>query len=105
MSIIEHDFGKEKRDIERRFRKLLGLDALHEDNIRANPTPYLERASERIFRLKNALFDAVRAAKAPENAKDPPDRIEVERAEYERLLQCLAIVEQALNDFGPCDDD
>jgi hypothetical protein len=25
------------------------LDALHEANIRANPHPYLERASERIF--------------------------------------------------------
>ena len=50
MSIIEHDFGLEQRQVVRRFTKLLGLDALHEANVRTNPVPYLERASEHIDR-------------------------------------------------------
>jgi hypothetical protein len=33
MSIIEHDFGKKKRQIVRRFTTLLSLDALHEANV------------------------------------------------------------------------
>jgi hypothetical protein len=48
MGIIKHDFGLKKRRSIGRFRKLLKLDALHEANVRANPLPYLERASERI---------------------------------------------------------
>ena len=65
MSVIEHDFGLSNRLTERRFGKLLELDALHEANIRANPLPYLERASERIFRLQAAMFEAIQAAKPP----------------------------------------
>jgi hypothetical protein len=45
MSVIEHDFGLNERLAERRFARLLELDALHEANIRANPLPYVERAS------------------------------------------------------------
>jgi hypothetical protein len=63
MTVIEHDFGLANRLTERRFGKLLELDALHEANIRANPLPYLERASERIFRLRAAMFEAIQAGR------------------------------------------
>ncbi len=83
--IIEHDFGRKKRQTVRRFQNLLTLDALHEANIKANPVPYLERASERIYQLEKALFEAAAAAKPPSN--EAPDRqtIEIDKAEYQRL--------------------
>ena len=58
MSVIKHEFGKKERQTVRRFRSLLTLDALHEANVRSNPVPYLERASERIYQLEKALFEA-----------------------------------------------
>jgi hypothetical protein len=96
MSIIKHDFGKKKRLSVRRFRQLLSLDALHEANIRDNPYPYLDRASERIYLLEKALFEAAEAAKPPFGRTSPGGSIEIELAEYQRLLTCLSIVEQAL---------
>lgn len=90
MTVIEHDFGLAQRATERRFRKLLSLDALHEANVRANPIPYLERASERIYQLEKALFEAVRAATPA--AEDPAETVEVRTADYQRLVNCHAIV-------------
>jgi hypothetical protein len=70
MSVIEHDFGGKRRKADKRFRELLTLDALHEANLRANPLPYLERASERIYQLEKTLFEAAQAAK-PEFGEIP----------------------------------
>lgn len=106
MSVIEHDFGLTKRATEQRFGKLLTLDALHEANIRANPLPYLERASERIFRLQAAMFEAIQAAKAPPpGAAADVENILVEKAEYQRLKSCVALLEKAYAEFGASDED
>ncbi|WGJ13221.1 hypothetical protein QEV83_10880 [Methylocapsa sp. D3K7] len=96
MSIIEHDFGKKNRQIVRRFTTLLSLDALHEANVKANPLPYLERASERIFQLEKTLFEAAAAAEGPAAPRSSPDTIVIDKAEYHRLLNCRAIIEDAL---------
>ena len=104
MSVIEHDFGLANRLTERRFGKLLELDALHELNIRANPLPYLERASERIFRLQAAMFEAIQAAKEPTPPTAPDvSRVLVDKAEYERLKTCLALLEKAYAEYGAQD--
>ncbi len=105
MSIIEHDFGKTKRQAARRFRTLLSLDALHEANVGANPLPYLERASEQIYQLEKTLFEAAQAATPPMG--EPPSRevIEVDKAEYQRLLNCRSIVERGLARFGTGEND
>jgi hypothetical protein len=94
MTVIRHDFGSANRNESRRLRALLKLDALHEANVRANPVPYLERASERIYQLEKILFEAVEAI---EGASDPapaaaPETITVSQDEYRRLLACSAIV-------------
>ncbi len=104
MSIIKHDFGSAKRQAARRFRKLLSLDALHEANLRANPLPYLERASERIFQLEKTLFEAAQAAKPQFDESTSPEMIEVSKSEYQRLLDCLSIVERGLTELGSADD-
>lgn len=105
MGIIEHDFGKMKRQAARRFRSLLSLDALHEANVRANPLPYLERASERIYQLEKTLFEAARAA-APAFGEAPSrDTIEVNKAEYQRLLDCRTVVEDGLKKLGSGEQD
>lgn len=96
MGIVRHDFGKKKREIARRFTKLLSLDALHEANVRANPVPYLERASERIYQLEKALFEAADAARPFTEPPTSPEMIQVDKAEYQRLLNCRAIVERML---------
>jgi hypothetical protein len=101
MSVIEHDFGLSNRLRERRFGKLLELDALHEANIRANPLPYLERASERIFRLQAAMFEAIQAAKPPSPDPTPEaENVLVDKAEYQRLKTCVALLEKAYADYG-----
>lgn len=100
MSIINHDFGSGTREKERRFRRLLGLDALHEANVRANPLPYLERASERIFQLEKALFEAAEAGRPQHGAPASQEVITVNNAQYGRLLQCHAIIEKALAELG-----
>jgi hypothetical protein len=101
MSVIEHDFGLSNRLRERRFGKLLELDALHEANIRANPLPYLERASERIFRLQAAMFEAIQAAKPPTPGPAPDgENVLVDKAEYQRLKTCVALLEKAYADYG-----
>jgi hypothetical protein len=106
MSVIEYDFGKGKRQATRRFRELLSLDALHEANVRANPLPYLERASERIYQLEKMLFEAVQAAKPPlGEPATSGDTIEVDKAEYQRLLACLALIEDGLAKLKPDEDD
>jgi hypothetical protein len=101
VSVIKHDFGKKKRHTVRRFRSLLTLDALHEANIRANPVPYLERASERIYQLENALFEAAQAAEPPLEQSPSLEMVNVSAAEYQRLLNCRAIIEKALADLRP----
>jgi hypothetical protein len=93
MSVIKHDFGLDRQQAPRRLRKLLSLDALHEANVRANPVPYLERASERIFQLEQVLFEAVEAAKPAAREPASADTITVDKAHYQRLLKCFAIVE------------
>ncbi len=104
MSVIEHDFGLANRLTERRFGKLLELDALHEANIRANPLPYLERASERIFRLQAAMFEAIQAAKEPTPGAAPGmGNVLVDKAEYQRLKTCLALLEKAYAAYGAQD--
>jgi len=94
MSVIKHDFGSEDRRAARRLRTLLELSALHEANIRTNPLPYLERASERIFQLEKILFEAVEAATSASPASS--EMISVSKAEYDRFLACLAIIENGL---------
>jgi len=97
MTVIEHDFGKKDKDKIRRFTKLLTLEAQHEANVLANPLPYLERADERITQLEMALTEAANAA-----AFDPPgyaateEKVEVDKAEYERLLRCKQLLEAAI---------
>jgi hypothetical protein len=105
MSVIEHDFGIKKREAERRFTKLLDLNALHEANVRANPLPYLERASERIFRLHEVIFNAAQAVKPPLTEKSGGMKIEVDEAEYLRLQKCRAIVESGFAEFGLPSDE
>jgi hypothetical protein len=78
---------------------------MHEANIRANPLAYLERASERIYQLEEALFEAVQAAKPQPGEPTASERIEVDKAEYQRLLACLAIVEDSLAKLQPDSGD
>jgi hypothetical protein len=110
MSVIKHDFGLTKHQTARRFRKLLSLDALHDANVQANPMPYLERASERIFQLEKTLFEAAQAAKPPSGGPasgEPPspETIEVDKAQYQCLLNCRAIVEKGLAQLGSGQED
>lgn len=105
MTVIKHDFGLKKRRVVRRFRGLLKLDALHETNVKANPLPYLERASERIFRLEEALFEAAQALKPQHGEPQSSETIVVDKAEYQRLLNCRAIVERSLAELGPAGDE
>lgn len=100
MTVIDHEFGLLQRLIVRRFTQLLDLDALHEANVRANPLPYLERASERIFQLEKAVFDAARAASPADTEPAPVETLLVDKAEYQRLLNCRAIVEHAFAQLG-----
>ena len=95
MSVIEHDFGAGKRRKEKRFRDLLSLDALHEQNIRANPLPYLERASERIFQLEKTLFEAALAGRPPSEGDPPGATVTISDAEHQRLVACRAVVDAA----------
>lgn len=101
MSVIKHDFGKKNRLIVRRFRRLLRLDALHEANVKANPLPYLERASHRIDLLEGVLFEAAVALKPPADGPSSAETIEVSKAEYERLQNCRTIIERGLKKVGP----
>jgi hypothetical protein len=104
MSVIKRDFGMARRRNVRRFRKLLSLDALHEANVRTNPLPYLERASERIFQLEKALFEAAAAAKPLLATAATAETIEVDKAEYQRLLNCREIVERSLAQLVSAED-
>lgn len=104
MSVIEHDFGLAARLTERRFARLLELDALHETNIRANPLPYIERASERIFRLQQVLFEALQAAKASAPETTEGESVVVGKAEYLRLKNCLSILENGFAAYGADED-
>ncbi|MEP9356690.1 hypothetical protein ABLE93_24445 [Xanthobacter sp. KR7-65] len=112
MSVIEHDFGAGKRRKEKRFRDLLSLDALHEQNVRNNPLPYLERASERIYQLEKTIFEAALAARpaaADETTPDgaPVPTVTITISEYRRLLACRKLVDTALEEIQarPQDDD
>jgi hypothetical protein len=99
MSVIRHDFGLKKRRVAR-FRKLLRLDAMHEANVHSNPIPYLERASERIYQLEKTLFEAAQALQPERSASCRAERIEVDKAEFERLLKCRSIIEESLTRLG-----
>lgn len=96
MSVIKHDFGSQDRKAARRLRSLLELSSLHEANIRINPLPYLERASERIFQLEKILFEAVEAATSQSPPVTSSETIRVSKAEYDGFLACLAIIENGL---------
>jgi len=96
MSVIKHEFGNEDRRAARRLRTLLELGALHEANIRSNPLPYLERASERIFQLEKLLFEAVEAATSQSAPTASSEMISVSKAEFDRYLACLAIIKNGL---------
>lgn len=96
MSVIKHDFGSQDRKAARRLQSLLELSALHEANIRTNPLPYLERASERIFQLEKILFEAVEATTPQSSPATSSEMISVSKAEYDRFLACLAIIENGL---------
>lgn len=101
MTVVEHDFGKKTRETVRRFRELLSLDALHEDNIKDNPLPYLERASEHIFQLERALFEAAQIfSGSEESGAAGGEMIQVDKQEYERLLRCRHMVESALAQYA-----
>jgi hypothetical protein len=100
MGVVEHDFGLDNRLTERRFARLLDLDALHEANIRNNPLPYLERASERIFQLQQVLFEAVQTVRAETPEPSPARDIKVDEAEYLRLKKCFSILEKGLARCG-----
>lgn len=100
MTVIERDFGKKPRETVRRFRELLALDALHEHNIRENPLPYLERASERIFQLERALFDAVQALSPKSEPCAENEMLTLRKQDYLGLLRCSEIVQEALKEYG-----
>lgn len=105
MSVITHDFGADKRRTTRRFRKLLSLDALHETNVEANPLPYLERASERIFQLEKALFEAVLASRPAPGETAGGGTVTIDADEYRRLKAALSVIEAAHAQFSGADDD
>jgi len=96
MSVIRHNFDTDNRGTARRLRTLLKLSTLHEANIRANPLPYLERASERIYQLEKVLFEAVEMATSQTVPPGADEMIGVSKAEYRRYLACLAIIENGL---------
>lgn len=96
MSVIKYDFGSEDRKAARCLRTLLDLSALHEANIRTNPLPCLERASERILQLEKILFEAVEAATSQSALPASSEMVSVSKAEYDRYLACLAIIENGL---------
>jgi hypothetical protein len=96
MSVIRHDFDSENRATARRLRTLLQLSALHEANIRTNPLPYLERASERIYQLEKILFEAVEMATSQTVPSGAHEMINVSKAEYQPYLACLAMIENGL---------
>lgn len=104
MSVINHDFGGDKRRATRRFRSLLKLDALHEANIEANPLPYLERASDRIFQLEKTIFEALLAAQSVP-AGDTPAMVTITADEYQRMRACIAILETAQAELNAADDE
>ena len=105
MSVIRHNFDTENRTTSRRLRTLLKLNALHEANIRANPLPYIERASERIYQLERILFEAAEAATSPSEPPASDEMISVTKAEYQRFLACLAIIENGLAQLVAGDED
>jgi hypothetical protein len=105
MSVIQHNFDTENRGTARRLRTLLKLSALHEANIRANPVPYLERASERIYQLEKVLFEAVEMATAQPVPSCAGETVSISKAEYQRYLACLAIIENGLAQLAAGDED
>jgi hypothetical protein len=100
VSVIRHDFNTGDRKAARRLRTLLELSALHEANIRANPLPYLERASERIFQLEKVLFEAVEAATSRSAPLASSEMVSISRAEYDRFVACLAVIERDWRDWS-----
>lgn len=104
MTILPFRPGQDHPRIVRRFRALLGLDALHEANVAANPVAYLERASERIHRLQKTIFEAAQALAPSGEAEGTEAPVLVDGAEYRRLLACKAIIERARPDLHDPDD-
>ena len=100
MSVIKHDFGSSKRRAARRLRTSLDLDALHEANAQANPLPYLERASERIYQLEKLLFEAAGTEAPADDQAVSSETIEVSKAEYEDLQRCRDAVRRGLAELN-----
>mgnify|MGYP000382596293 CR=1 FL=1 len=96
MTVIEHDFGLGQRKVERRFRTLLSLDA-HEVLLSRDGASFRQATadlrSERIYQLEKSLFEALQAATGA--AEDNGETVSIGKSEYDRLLQCRAIVESA----------
>jgi len=71
--------------------------------------PTLSRISsgqaKRIFQLENTLFEAAQAAEPPSGEPPAPETIEVDKAEYRRLLDCRSIVEAGLAKLGSDEED
>jgi hypothetical protein len=105
MGVIRHNFAIESRKVARRFRSLLRLNVLHEANVRTNPLPYLERASEQIYQLEKVLFEAIEAATSRPSQISPPETIEVNASEYQGLLACRAIVENGFQKLVAGDEE
>ncbi len=105
MSVIQHNFDTENRGTARRLQTLLKLSALHEANIRANPLPYLERASERIYQLEKVLFEAVEMATSQTVPPGAREMMDISKAEYQRYLACLAIIKNGLAQLVAGDED
>jgi hypothetical protein len=103
MTVIEHDFGKNSKDKNsgkdkaKRLTKLLTLEAQHEANVLANPLPYLDAAAERFSQLEMAVTEAANAANYDPPGYEPTgERVEIDKAEYERLLRCKQLLEAAV---------
>ncbi len=105
MSVIRHKFDTENRGTARRLRTLLKLSALHEANIRANPLPYLERAGERIYQLEKVLFEAAEMATSETVTSGADEVVSLSKAEYQRYLACLAIIEAGLARLVASDEE
>jgi hypothetical protein len=103
--VIRHNFDIENRGAVRRLRTQLKLGALHEANIRVNPLPYLERASEHIYQIEKVLFEAVNTATSPTAPSGKDEMVSISKAEWQRYLACLAIIKNGLAQLVAGDED
>lgn len=57
-NVIEHDFGKEDREIVRKFLRLRGLADELEADVLAHPMKHLVMASQEMAKLRRDIFEA-----------------------------------------------